>query len=111
MCSRTLHAPGGNAGPWVIMLAAVALASGGAPAAAAPPAVVPVGATVDQFELPQPGESSPGEIDLHPGLGPAVAEPQAAPVVVPLPPALGTGLAGFAAMVLLRVGRRVYRRR
>jgi hypothetical protein len=111
MCSRTLHAPDGNAGAWVILLSAVVLASGAAPAAAVPAAVVPVGATVDQFELPPPGESSPGETDLHSSFGSAAAAPQAAPVVVPLPPALGTGLAGFAAMALLRVGRRVYRRR
>ena len=33
------------------------------------------------------------------------------PAVVPLPPALGTGLVGLGTMAALRVGRRVYRRR
>jgi hypothetical protein len=33
------------------------------------------------------------------------------PAIVPLPPALGTGLVGLGTMAVLRVGRRVYRRR
>lgn len=53
-----------------------------------------------------PGPSYPRPLALD---VPAVAD--AAPVVVPLPAPLAAGLAGFAAMAALRVGRRVFRRR
>ena len=51
------------------------------------------------------GDSARVTFDVSPSAAQAEA-----PVVVPLPPALGTGLVGLAAMAILRVGRRVYRR-
>jgi hypothetical protein len=42
---------------------------------------------------------------------PPPPEPQETPVVVPLPPAVGPGLAGLATLAAMRVGRRAYRRR
>ena len=106
MCSRTPHAPCGNAGAWVILLVAfVSAVVAGRAGASARHAVVPVEVTVDQFELPRHRESSGGGAESRPS---GAAEP--APLVAPLPPALGTGLAGLGAMALLRVGRRVVRR-
>ena len=105
MCSRTLRTPGGNARAWVIVFAAVASAVVAAPA---PAAVVPVGPSVDQFDLGSTDE--PFRIDIS--SDPLAADPAAeAPVVVPLPPALGAGMAALGAMAALRAGRRVVLRR
>ena len=97
-----------RAGCGAAVAAAVVLAP---PAAASPDAggVAPAApaAMTDQVPLSVP---SGWEIvgDLAPAGG---ADVDQAPAVVPLPPALGTGLMGMAGMVLFRVGRRVYRRR
>lgn len=44
-------------------------------------------------------------------VAPVPPEPHEAPVVVPLPPALGPGLAGLGTLAAMHVVRRVYRRR
>jgi hypothetical protein len=44
-------------------------------------------------------------------VAPLPPEPHEAPVVVPLPPALGPGLAGLGTLAAMHVGRRAYRRR
>ena len=109
MCSRTLRTPGGNARAWVIYSFVVVSAILATSASAA---VVPVDVTVDQFDLGASDESFQSAIDVN--LSPLTLDPaeaHATPSVVPLPPALGTGLFGLAAMAVLRVGRRVYRRR
>ena len=95
MWSENLRAAGGAA----VALAAI-LAVAAAAHAAQPPAADGL-ALGDQFPLTATGQS--GGVD-----SPQADEP---PAVVPLPPALGTGLAGLAGMVVFRVGRRVYRRR
>ena len=89
-------------GAAVVAAALLAPQAGAAGAAPAVPAAV-----TDQFPL---GAPSGWEAAGEPATAGAAADAQA-PAVVPLPPALGTGLMGLAGMALLRVGRRVYRRR
>ena len=100
MCSRTPYAP---AGLWALAVVMMLTASYASAATAPDPA--------DLLGL------APTKDALEDVLGPAslsfaaTAEPQEKPVVVPLPPALATGLAGLGTMAVLRVGRRIYGRR
>ena len=99
MFSRTPRAAGDLvARAWLIAFTMMTLAV--TPAARA---VVTPASTVDAFDLTSLQAVPAVEAD-----GPDAAP---APAVAPLPPALATGLAGLAAMAVLRVGRRVYRRR
>jgi hypothetical protein len=101
MCSQILRAGCGVAVVAAVLLAPAAVAS---PAGGLAPAVPT--AVTDQFPLSTtPGRDGAGEGGL------AGADADQAPVVVPLPPAVATGLMGLAGMALFRVGRRVYRRR
>jgi len=93
-----LRAPMGAAVALAAVLAAAAVAH------AADPPITDGLALTDQFPLTatsQPGQSA----------GVDSLQPDEPPAVVPLPPALGTGLAGLVGMAVFRVGRRVYRRR
>ena len=103
MWSEILRAGSGVAVAAAIVLARSAVAS---PDAGGVAPAVPAAMT-DQVPLSAPsGWETVGE--FAPAGATAVDQ---APAVVPLPPALGTGLMGMAGMVLFRVGRRVYRRR
>ena len=102
------HAPAG------VLTVAIAL---GMPARAAGTSENGEARSVRSFELPAADEAQPDLFTPDPlGISPAplwveAPEPEEAPVVVPLPPALGTGLAGLATLAAVRVARRVYRRR
>ena len=85
MCSRSAFAP---AAAIVLIIALTNLTAAGATAGA-------IAHPADQSDDSPAGFVADGE----------------RPAVVPLPPALGTGLVGLATMAVLRVGRRVYRRR
>jgi hypothetical protein len=105
MFVRNLRAPGGNARARVILTLTVV----GLLAVPSGAAVVPVGVTMDQYELPP--ADGPGGIDAQPGAPTPAAPADAAPVIVPLPPPLFSGLLGLGAMAAIRVCRRVGRRR
>ena len=108
MFVRNLRAPGANARAWAIFTSAI-VGLLAAPAGAATAPAVPVGVTMDQYDLsPQEG----------PGAGMTAAElsrltpaADAAPIIGPLPPPLVSGFIGLGTLAALRVGRRVYRRR
>ena len=103
MRSRSLCAPAGLWALAVVMMLTAPHASASASAATAPDPADLLGLrTTDGPDDPLAATSLSFA---------ATAEPQEKPVTVPLPPALATGLAGFAAMAVLRVGRRVYGRR
>ena len=125
MFSRFPRAAGGLAAPAWAILFTLLLPIGAAPAAAAdvpqaadvPPAAdLPPAATVDQFDLSLLDHSlslDAGGVaaEVEPLTAGAQSSTAPAAVPVPLPPALGTGLVGLATMMVLRAGRRVYRRR
>jgi hypothetical protein len=104
MCSEILRAGCGAAAVAALVLAPSAVASSAGTGVVGP--AVPAAVT-DQFPLNAPsGWDAAGE----PTPAGAAAVDQT-PAIVPLPPALVTGLMGLGGMALFRVGRRVYRRR
>ena len=112
MSRRNLCPAGGSAcGCAMFIFAALLGAAGAEPASAAAP-VVPVGATVDAFDVGTARESfgivTDGRAASLTVYAAADADPP--PAVAPLPPALSTALTSLAAMLVLRAGRRVYRR-
>ena len=109
MCRGIRYAPA----VLVALVVVMPVTARAAPAAADAPAAVDGGGEASRrFDLGEADEApadlfSPSPLDFVA----AAPEPEEKPVVVPLPPALGPGLAGLASLAAVRVGRRVCRRR
>jgi len=103
MLSEILHAPRGAAVALATVLVVPAAARAAGPSDVSPPAVPTI--TIDQIPL---GPVPNCEPDQQNAFDAAADE---TPAIVPLPPALATGLTGLAGMMVVRVGRRVCRRR
>ena len=109
MCRGTRYAPAA-----LVALAVVMTVSARAAPAAADGRAVVVGdgEASPRFDLGE-GEEAPADLFSPSPLEFVAAppEPEEKPVVVPLPPALGPGLAGLASLAAVCVGRRVCRLR
>jgi hypothetical protein len=94
----------------VTLLMAAGLRASPVSGEAAPPDARRADRPVITLELAT-GRDALDELVVSNSLTFAAPDPEEKPIEVPLPPALGTGLAGLGAMAALRAGHRVYRRR